>query len=185
MNLLVGLAVDDIASVMQVAKVKRLEMRVQLTLDVERQLPRRKFFDSIRRFGTVNYRQPPWQKFLKKFLRIEMTTAFDKTFARLEDRGLIQTAGGRDSKNPAAANATGMDDKLKSAGGAAGSMGVGSSSDWITAVHSQISTKYNEFNRHMTDLKTQQDKINNILQQFPPSTASRQDSHLTFAQTTA
>ena len=185
MNLLVGLAVDDIASVMRIATVKRLEMRVQLTLDVERQLTRRKFFNSIRRFRMVTYKQSSLEKFFKKFFRIEMQTVFDKNFTRLEKRGLLPTAGGRDAKNPAALNGATMDDKLKSTGGPTGSMGTGSSSDWITAVHSQIGTKYNEFNRHMADLKTQQDKINNILLQFPLSTTSRQDSRLALAQTTA
>jgi hypothetical protein len=181
MNLLVGLAVDDIASVMRVATVKRLEMRVKLTLDVERQLPRRNFFASIRRFRTLTYQSSYWQEFLNKIFRIEIETQFDKNLARLENYGLIQTGANQDQKT-ITANVPKIDDKTKST---TGTGGPGASADWITTTHAQINTKYNEFNRHMTDLKTQQEKINNILQQFPISETSRLNSHLTFAPTTA
>ena len=153
MNLLVGLAVDDIASVMRVATVKRLEMRVKLTLDVERQLPRQKFFSSIRRARTSTYQQSSWQKFVKKIFRIQLRTSFDKNFSRLENYGLIQTAGNPDQKGASTAGSAGsskLDDKMKSGGNASGG-GAGASSDWITNTHSQITAKYNEFNRHMAD----------------------------------
>lgn len=183
MNLLVGLAVDDIASVMRVATVKRLEMRVRLTLDVERQLPQRKFFSSIRCFRTLGYEKSYWQKIFKIF-RVNIKTQFDTNFARLEEYGLIQIAGNQDPKSTTSAiNLRKMDDKTKSTT-TIGTGGVGISADWITSMHTQISAKYNEFNRHMADLKTQQEKINNILQQFPPSSTSRHNSNLTFLPTT-
>jgi hypothetical protein len=181
MNLLVGLAVHDIASVMRVATVKRLEMRVKLTLDVERQLPRRTFFLSIRRFRTIIYQSTFWQKFLNKIFRVQVQTQFNKNFTRLENYGLIQTAGSQDQKstaNTTTGNIPKIDDKTKSTAATTGTGGSGLPTDWITTVHAQINTKYNEFNRHMADLKTQQEKINNILQQFPTSTTSRQDSRL-------
>jgi len=187
MNLLVGLAVDDITSVMRVATVKRLEMRVKLTLDVERQLPRRAFFLSMRRFRTMTYRTSFWEKFLNKIFRIQVQTRFNKNFTRLENYGLVQTAGNQDQKttaNTTAGNIPKIDDKTKSTTATTGTGGSGLPTDWITTIHAQINTKYNEFNRHMADLKTQQEKINNILQQFPTSTTSRQDSHLTVAPTT-
>jgi hypothetical protein len=177
MNLLVGLAVDDIASVMRVATVKRLEMRVKLTLDVEKKLPRRKFFDSISRVRILKYRSHDWQKFLNKIFRVQMQTQFDKNLARLESCGLIQTSGNQDQKTTA--NPTNIDDKSKSIT----TTGTGLPTDWITTIHGQINTKYIEFNRHMADLKTQQERINNILQQFPTATPSRHSSHLTFAPT--
>jgi hypothetical protein len=183
MNLLVGLAVDDIASVMRVATVKRLEMRVKLTLDVEGQLPRWHFFQSIRRFRTMTYQSSRWQTFLNKIFRIQIQTQFDKNFARLEDYSLIQTAGNQVSKTTtsmAARNIPKIDDKTKSTSTTTGPGGSGLPTDWITTIHAQINTKYNEFNRHMADLKSQQEKINHILQQFPTSTTSRQSSHLTF-----
>lgn len=185
MNLLVGLAVDDIASVMRVATVKRLEMRVKLTLDVERQLPRRKFFSSIRRSRTSTYQQSHWQKLMSKVFRIELRTAFDRSFSRLEKCGLIQTAGNQDQKGAStagAASSSKLDDDAKSRGNASG---TGATSDWITNTHSQITAKYNEFNRHMADLKTQQEKINNVLQQLSTGRTSRHSSHLAFAPTTA
>jgi hypothetical protein len=187
MNLLVGLAVDDIASVMRVATVKRLEMRVRLTLDVEKQLPQRNFFSSIRRFRTMTYQLSCWEKFLNKLFRIQTQTQFNKNFARLENYGLVQTAGNQDQKTTTSTTTTNLpkiDDKTKSTTttGTGGSGGL--PADWITAIHTQINTKYNEFNRHMAELKIQQEKINNILQQFPSSTTSRQSSHLTFAPTT-
>ncbi|CAF3916465.1 unnamed protein product, partial [Rotaria magnacalcarata] len=185
MNLLVGLAVDDIASVMRVATLKRLEMRVKLTLDVERQLPRRRFFSSIRSYRMVTYQGSYWQKFFKKIFRIQIKTQFDKNFARLEQYGLIQTADNQDQKGSSATtmNLQQIDDKNKSA--LVTTVGTGGvSSDWITNIHGQINTKYNEFNRHMADLKTQQEKINNILQQFPITTTSRHNSHSAFLPTT-
>ncbi|CAF3400425.1 unnamed protein product [Rotaria socialis] len=185
MNLLVGLAVDDINSVMRVATLKRLEMRVKLTLDVERQLPRRRFFSSIRRYRIVTYRGSYWQKFFKKILRVHIKTQFDKNFARLEQYGLIQTADNQDQKGSSATtmNLQKIDDKNKST--VVTTVGIGGvSSDWITNIHGQINTKYNEFNRHMADLKTQEEKINNILQQFPITATSRHNSHSTFAPTT-
>ncbi|UJR27150.1 hypothetical protein I4U23_008449 [Adineta vaga] len=178
MNLLVGLAVDDIASVMRVATVKRLEMRVKLTLDVERQLPRGRFFSSIRRFRTIVYHSSFWQRFFNRVFRIRIKTKFDKNFNRLEDYGLIQTAGNQDSKTT---NVPKIDDKVKSTVATIGGNGIGLPADWLTSMHTQINTKYNEFNRHMTDLKIQQEKINNILQQFP--TTSRHSSHPTFTPT--
>jgi hypothetical protein len=181
MNLLVGLAVDDIASVMRVATVKRLEMRVKLTLDVERQLPQKQFFDYIRRFHTVTYRSSRWQKLLNKLFRIQIETQFDKNFNRLEDYGLVQTAGNQDQKTTTT-NLSKTDEKNKSTTITTG--GSGLPTDWITTIHAQINTKYIEFNQHMADLKTQQEKINNILQQFPTSSTSRHSSHLTFAPTT-
>jgi hypothetical protein len=187
MNLLVGLAVDDIASVMRVATVKRLEMRVKLTLDVERQLPRRNFFTSIRRFRTITYQQTFWQKVFKRIFRIQTKNSFDKNFTRLENYGLIPTTGNQDQKTSATAakaNVSTIDDKSKMTGATTGLGSAGTSSDWITTIHSQINTKYNEFNRHMNELKTQQDKINQILQQFPRAQASRQSSHLTFTPIT-
>jgi len=188
MNLLVGLAVDDIASVMLVATVKRLEMRVKLTLDVERQLPRRNFFSSIRRYRRITYKLSCWEKFLIKILHIQVQTQFKKNFIRLEKYGLIPTEGNQDQKTTTTTPTTNIpkiDDKTKSTTTTTGTGGSGLSTDWITTIHAQINTKYNEFNRHMTELKTQQEKINNILQQFPISTTSRQSSHLTFAPTTA
>ncbi|CAF0887601.1 unnamed protein product [Adineta ricciae] len=182
MNLLVGLAVDDIASVMRVATVKRLEMRVKLTLDVERQLPFKRFFSSIRRYRTITYHPTSWQKFFKKVFRVDIQTEFDKNLARLEERGLIPTAGSQDSKTTSTTGPK-LDDRTKSTAAAIGSSGVGLPADWLTTMHTQINTKYHEFNRHMTDLKAQQEKINNILQQFPAATASRQSSRLTFAPT--
>lgn len=181
MNLLVGLAVDDIASVMRVATVKRLEMRVKLTLDVEKQLKLLWFFKSIRRFRKMNYQVPLWQKILKKVFRIQMQTQFKKNFTRLENYGLIQTAKNPDQKTSTSTNITNIpkiDEKTT------GTSGSGISPDWITTVHTQINTKYNEFNRHMIELKEQQEKINKILQQFP-TTTSRQTSHTTLAPTTA
>jgi len=187
MNLLVGLAVDDITSVMRVATVKRLEMRVKLTLDVERKLSQRRFYSSIRRFRTMVYQTTYWQKFLKKIFRLQTQTQFDKNFARLETYGLVQTAGSQDPKtttNSTPTNIPKIDDKTKSSTTMTGASGAGLPADWITTIHAQINTKYNEFNRHMADLKTQQEKINNILQQFPTSSTSRRSSHLTFTPTT-
>jgi hypothetical protein len=188
MNLLVGLAVDDIASVMRVATVKRLEMRVLLTLDVERQLPRRSFFSFIRRFRTITYQSSPWRKFLNRTFHIDISTQFHRNFTRLESYGLVQTAGSQDQKNASstpAANLPKIDDTSKSALATTSAGGRGVSTDWISNMHAQINTKYNEFNRHMADLKTQQEKINNIIQQLQASPlTSRQTSHLTFAPTT-
>ncbi|CAF1140837.1 unnamed protein product, partial [Rotaria sordida] len=190
MNLLVGLAVDDIATVMRLARLKRLEMRVKLTLDVERKLPQRKFFSSIRRFRTMAYQTSYWQKLLNKIFRIQTRTSFDKDLARLEERGLIQTVGNQDQKSSTTTNIINLpkiDDKTKSSSTTTttiGTGGIGLSTDWITNIHAQINTKYNEFNRYMADLKTQQEKINNILQQFPTSTTSRHNSHLSFTPTT-
>ena len=201
MNLLVGLAVDDIASVMRVATLKRLAMRVKLTLDVERKLPQSKFFSSIRRFRTITYRSSYWQKFFNKIFRIEIRTQFDKNFAHLENYGLIQTAGYRDQKQATTTTATNIstfDDKTKSMSSSSSSSSttttttpttiglsrIGHATDWITTIHAQINTKYNEFNQHMADLKMQQEKINNILQQFPTSVTSRHSSQLTFTPTT-
>src|SRR5690349_14160754 len=135
MNLLVGLAVDDIASVMRIATVKRLEMRVKLTLDVERQLPSFYFFQSIRRFRTMTYQKSYWQEFLRKIFRVKIQTQFNKNLARLEDYGLIQTAGNQDQKTTT--NTSKIDDKTKSTGGS------GLSTDWITTIHAQINAKYN------------------------------------------
>ncbi|CAF3892845.1 unnamed protein product [Rotaria sp. Silwood2] len=193
MNLLVGLAVDDIASVIRVATLKRLAMRVKLTLDVERKLPQRKFFSSIRRFRTVAYQPSYWQKFLKKIFGIQTKTQFDKNFTRLEEYGLIPTAGNQDQKSSLITtntmNLPKIDDKTKSSSSSStattiGTGGIGLSTDWITNIHTQINTKYNEFNQHMAQLKTQQEKINNILQQFPTSATSRHNSHSTFTPTT-
>lgn len=188
MNLLVGLAVDDITSVMRVATVKRLEMRVILTLDVERQLSRRKFFQFIRRYRTITYQSSPWRKFFDRTFHIDIPTEFHRNFTRLENDGLIPTAGSQDQKNTMSTPATNLskiDDSAKSALATTGIGGRGLSTDWISSIHAQINTKYNEFNRHMADLKIQQEKINSIIQQLQASSAtSRQTSHLTFAPTT-
>ncbi|CAF3449980.1 unnamed protein product [Rotaria sp. Silwood1] len=191
MNLLVGLAVDDIASVTREATVKRLEMRVKLTLDVERKLPQRRFFSSICRFRTVTYQSSYWQKFLNKIFRRQIRTQFDNNLARLENYGLVQTTGNQDQKSSSTTtntiNLSKIDDKTKSSSSTTttiGTGGIGLSTDWITNIHTQINTKYNEFNLYMAELKTQQDKINNILQQFPTSATSRHNSHLTFTPTT-
>ena len=188
MNLLVGLAVDDIASVMRVATVKRLEMRVRLTLDVERQLPRRTFFSLIRRFRTISYQSSPWRKFINRVFHIDIPTQFQRNITRLETHSLIQTAGNADQKNAgdtSATNLSKMDDSSKSSMPSTGSGGRGFSPEWISNIHAQINTKYNEFNRHMADLKAQQERINNIIQQLQKSTpSSHHSSHLTFAPTT-
>ncbi|CAF1272276.1 unnamed protein product [Adineta steineri] len=183
-NYFVGLAVDDIASVMRVATVKRLEMRVKLTLDVERKLRKQNLFSSIRRFRVIDYQSSYWQDLLNRTFRIQIDTPFLKNSTRLQEYGLLHTRGNQDSKTTST-NIPKIDDKAKSAAAAIGSSGVGLSTEWITTMHTQINTKYHEFNRHMTDLKTQQEKINNILQQFPTASTSRHSSHLTFAPTTA
>ena len=180
MNLLVGLAVDDITSVMRVATVKRLEMRVRLTLDVEQQLLRRLFYGNIRRFRNVIYYSSRWRNFLAKIFNIQIKTEFQKNIKRLENSGIVSISGSQDQKT--STDATKTDDKSKTTLTTTGSGGI--SPDWITTVHTQINTKYIEFNRHMTDLKAQQEKINNILQQFPASAPSRHSSHLTFQPTT-
>lgn len=189
MNLLVGLAVDDITSVMREATLKRLEMRVKLTLDVEKKLPKKQFFNSIRSFRMITYEPFFWRTFFQKVFRTKIKTTFDKHRKRLEEYGLLDTAGNLAQKSPLAEtammNLTKIDDKSKSTAATTLSTGgAGLSPDWISNVHAQISTKYNEFNRHMADLKAQQDKINNILQQFPPATASRHNSQPVFAPTT-
>ena len=179
MNLLVGLAVDDIASVMRVATVKRLAMRVRLTLDVERKLPLKCLFRSIRRFRAITYKQPRWHRLVAKLFAIQMRTNFDKNFTRLENYNLIPTAGvNQDSKDatmnfPSKMESTNSSTMLNT--------NAGLSSDWINNIHSQITTKYNEFNQHLTDLKNQQERINQILQQFPPSIGSRHGSQMTFS----
>jgi hypothetical protein len=189
MNLLVGLAVDDIASVMRIATVKRLEMRVLLTLDVERQLPRKIFYEFIRRYRTITYQSSSWRKFLNRTFHINIPTEFHQNFTRLENYGLVPTAGSQDQKNTTSAPATNLpkvDESSKSAMATTGTGGRGVSTDWISNVHAQINTKYNEFNRHMAELKTQQEKINNIIQQLQATpVTSRQTSHLTFAPTTS
>lgn len=179
MNLLVGLAVDDIASVRRAATVKRIAMRVKLTLDVEKKLPRKTFFESIRSFRRVSYSETRWLKFVRKILRIPLKTSFEENRTRLENYGIFQTAWNPDQKTSAStamANVTKTDENNKATSGI--------SSDWINNIHSQISTKYNEFNRHLVDLKSQQEKINQILQQFPPAMTSRQGSNIGFATTT-
>ncbi|CAF1560807.1 unnamed protein product, partial [Didymodactylos carnosus] len=185
MNLLIGLAVDDISSVMRSALLKRLAMRVKLTLDVERQLPRNSFFRTIRRSRTVTYHKSKLQKFLSKFLRIQTTTNYDKQYLLLDAYGLINTNKGTKSQ-VGGTDVLMLNDTNKDA---TTSIGTGASIinqiDWIQTFHSKISEKYNEFNRHMNDLKIQQDKINTILQQYSQSsTKSRQSSHLTFAPVT-
>ncbi|CAF0778128.1 unnamed protein product, partial [Didymodactylos carnosus] len=164
MNLLVGLAVDDIASVMRLALLKRLAMRVKLTLDVEQQLPKNYFFKSIYRFRKVVYHESKIQKFLLKYLRIQTTTNYEKQYLRLDSYGLIhtnkmaksqvnETIGGKGVKSD-----TGM---------------TSTTSDWVQTFHSKINAKYSEFNRYIDELKIQQDKINKILQQFQQSPMTR------------
>lgn len=185
MNLLVGLAVDDINSVMRVATVKRLEMRIILTLDVEQQLPRAMFFSFIRRYQMISYQNSPWRKFLHRMTNIDIPTQFQRNFTRLENYGLVQTVGAGDSKNPSNTpgnNLEKIDDNPQSISSTTTRT---LSTDWISSIHVQINTKYKEFNRHMTALKAQQEKINNILQQFQTSRPpSRRSSQLTFAPTT-
>lgn len=186
MNLLVGLAVDDINSVMRVATVKRLEMRILLTLDVERQLPRGTFFSFIRSFQMISYEKSPWRKFLKRMTNIDIPTQFQRNFTRLENYGLVQSAGATDSKNSSNTSGNNLEkitDDPQSISSPTGSRTL--STDWISSIHVQINTKYKEFNRHMVALKAQQEKINNILQQFQTSRpTSRRSSQLTFAPTT-
>lgn len=169
MNLLVGLAVDDIAAVMRVAAVKRLEMRISLTLDVERQLPLTKFFNRIRQFRIFTHESSKWQKICSKYFHIRIESDFDKNFARLEKSGLIQTNTNTDVKKSSSLSSTSTTD-------------INKTSDWTTNMHAQISAKYNEFNRHMSNLKTQQEKIQNIIQQFQ---TSRQNSRLAFHPTSS
>jgi len=168
MNLLVGLAVDDIATVMRVATVKRLEMRINLTLDVEQQLPSQMFFDRIYQFRMFTHHISTWQKICSKCFRIRIQSDFDQNFSRLEKYGLIQT--NINSNNSKTSTQLTTD--------------VNKTTDWLTNTHAQISTKYTEFNRHMSNLKIQQDKIQNIIQQFQTRT-SRQSSRLAFHPTTA
>lgn len=186
MNLLVGLAVDDINSVMRVATVKRLEMRIRLTLDVERQLPRSTFFSFIRRFRTIPYQKSPWRKFLQRITNIDIPTQFQRNFTRLENYGLLQTTGTQNGKNASGTPGSTLE-KIDATSPSASNAGVrGLSAEWISNIHVQINTKYKEFNRHMTALKSQQEKINNILQQFQTSKPpSRISSQLNFAPTTS
>lgn len=189
MNLLVGLAVDDINSVMRVATVKRLEMRIRLTLDVEQQLPRTTFFSLIRRFRMISYQKSPWRKFLHRMTNIDIPTQFQRNFTRLESYGLLQTTGTQDSKNANSTPETNLgkiDDNTQSMSSTSNSGTRGLSTEWISNIYVQINTKYKEFNRHMAALKVQQEKINTILQQFQTSRpTSRRSSQLTFAPTTS
>ncbi|XP_076812155.1 uncharacterized protein LOC143459076 isoform X2 [Clavelina lepadiformis] len=63
MNLLVGLAVDDIKEVQDNAVLESLAMQVKLTLDVEYTLPqflRRRFLQKYRKFSPNRYRRRHW-----------------------------------------------------------------------------------------------------------------------------